>query len=361
MKVLHVITTLDIGGAERLMVDLLPLLQQDGNQVDLLLFNGVDTPFKEELIRKGIRIYQLSCWKGIKHHYEVYNPANIFRLRRYLDDYDIVHTHNTACQFYVALAAKRGVKPVLVTTEHSTYNRRRSWKWFKRIDEWMYGKYAAIVCISEQARINLVDYIGSPDKIHTILNGVNVGRFYRPLKDISKNKNFLISMIAAFRKEKDHETVLRAMAHLPSNYHLQLAGRDFDEKVSMLKQMCHDLSIESRVAFLGARSDIPDLLEKGDIALLSSVWEGLSLSSIEGMASGRPFIASNVDGLREMVGGAGVLFPLGNDKALADKIQWLCERPKEYHDVAKRCQERARQYDISITAEKYLQVYDTLT
>ncbi len=360
MKILHVITTLDIGGAERLMVDLLPLLQRDDNQVDLLLFNGVDTPFKEELIRKGIRIYQLSCWKGVKRHYEVYNPANIFRLRKYLRDYDIIHTHNTACQFYVAMAIKTFKKPILVTTEHSTYNRRRAWKWFKCIDEWMYGKYAAIVCISQKASANLIDYIACPRKIHTIPNGVDISRFYKPLKDVSKNKIFLISMIAAFRKEKDHETVLKAMALLPSNYYLQLAGRDFDEKVPLLKQMCHDLGIENQVAFLGARSDIPDLLEKGDIALLSSVWEGLSLSSIEGMASGRPFIASDVDGLHEMVGGAGVLFPQGDATELAKKIQWLCEHPEEYREVAKRCQERAKLYDITVMAENYSNLYKSI-
>ena len=174
MKILHVITTLDIGGAERLIVDLLPLLQQGNNQVDLLLFNGIDTPFKEELVRKGIHIHQLSCWKGIKHHFEVYNPANILRLKKYIEDYDIIHTHNTACQFYVALAAKSCKRPVLVTTEHSTYNHRRSWKWFKHIDEWMYSKYAAIICISNQASVNLIDYIGCPNKIHTVFNGVDV-------------------------------------------------------------------------------------------------------------------------------------------------------------------------------------------
>lgn len=360
MKILHVITTLDIGGAERLMVDLLPLLQQDGNQVDLLLFNGVDTPFKNELIKKGIHIHQLSCWKGIKNHYEVYNPANIFRLRKYLDDYDIVHTHNTACQFYVAISAKSKTKPFLVTTEHSTYNRRRSRKWFKRIDEWMYGKYAAIVCISEQARINLVDYIGSPDKIHTILNGVDISRFYKPFKDVSDNKDFLISMIAAFRKEKDHETLIKAVARLPKNYRLQLAGRDFDDKVPALKQMCLELGIQERVDFLGARSDVPELLEKSDVAVLSSHWEGFGLAAVEAMASGRPLIASDVGGLRDVVQGAGILFPQGDDKALAEKIQWLCNHPSDYHDVAKRCQERARHYDISIMADDYLELYNKL-
>jgi glycosyltransferase involved in cell wall biosynthesis len=224
----------------------------------------------------------------------------------------------------------------------------------------MYDKYAAIICISDQASANLKEYIGAPEKIHTILNGVNVDRFYRSSKDISRNKSFMISMIAAFRKEKDHETVLRAMSHLPTNYKLQLAGRDFDEKVPTLKQMCVDLGIQDRVDFLGARSDVPDLLEESDVVVMSSHWEGFGLAAVEAMAAGRPLIASDVGGLRDVVQGAGVLFPQGDDKELAQKVQFLCEHPDEYHEVATRCQNKAQQYNISKMAEKYIQLYQQL-
>ena len=355
------ITTLDIGGAERLMVDLLPLLNTGGNEVELLLFNGLKTPFKDELQKKGIRIHELSCWKGIKHHYEVYNPVNVIKLRKFIKGYDIVHTHNTACQFYVPLAAMLTTVDVkFVTTEHSTFNRRRSKEWLKSIDRWMYNQYSGIICISEQASTNLKNHIGQAQKIHTIMNGVNVNSFFRPITDISVKKCFVVSMIAAFRKEKDHETLLKAMARLPINYVLQLAGRDFDGKVPQLKQMCAELGIENRVVFMGPRTDIPDILEKSDIAVLSSHWEGFGLSAVEAMAAGRPLIASDVGGLRDVVQGAGVLFPQGDDKELADKIQWLCEHPDDYHEIAERCQERARQYDISIMAGEYLQLYNTV-
>ena len=111
---------------------------------------------------------------------------------------------------------------------------------------------------------------------------------------------------------------------------------------------------------MGVRQDVPEILESSDILVLSSHWEGLSLSSIEGMASGRPFIASDVDGLREIVGGAGALFPHGDDQELATQIQYLCENPDEYKAVAQRCQERARQYDISSMAANYLKLYKEL-
>ena len=94
--------------------------------------------------------------------------------------------------------------------------------------------------------------------------------------------------------------------------------------------------------------------------MLSSHWEGFGLVAVEGMASGRPFVASDVDGLHDIVGGAGEVFPAGDDKALATKIQWLCEHPDVYRDVATRCQQAAHRYDISITAEKYLDLYRSL-
>lgn len=359
MRILHVITSLHIGGAERLMVDLLPILRDAGNDVELLLFDGLETPFKKELKQKGIVVHQLFPGGDVKYiKFRVYNPINILRLRHYLRGYDIIHTHNTACQLFVPVSQLfLRKKTQLITTEHSTNNKRRSLKCLKYLDRWMYSKYYAVICISEQAGINLKNYIENINSMLTIYNGVDVNRFFKPIADISKKQNYTVSMIAAFRKEKDHETVLRAMSRLPMNYRLQLVGRDFLDRVPSLKAMCKSLGIEDRVDFMGGRTDIPDILAGSDVVVLSSHWEGLSLSSIEGMASGRPFVASDVDGLHEMVGGAGVLFPHGDDKALAEKIQYLCEHPDEYRAVAERCQVKAKQYDISVMAEKYLELY----
>ena len=148
------------------------------------------------------------------------------------------------------------------------------------------------------------------------------------------------------------------MVLLPECYHLQIVGTGLREEE--IKQQSQSLGLDSKVEFLGMRQDVPDILEQSDIIVLSSHWEGLSLSSIEGMASGRPFVASDVDGLHEMVDGAGVLFEHGNEKDLAEKIQWLCEHPDEYSKVAQRCQERARQFDISVMAEEYNKLYESL-
>ena len=216
----------------------------------------------------------------------------------------------------------------------------------------------SIVCIAEESKRALENYIGTNSNICLICNGVNTKHFYRPVKDITSQGSFVITMVAAIREEKDHETLFRAMANLPLNYRLQLVGSGEKNRVNALKIMCHQMGLETRVSFLGVRMDVPDILEQSDVAVLSSHWEGFGLAAVEAMAAGRPLVATDVGGLHDVVNGAGLLFPHGDDKALAEKIQWLCEHPEEYRQVAQICQERASNYDISIMARKYLQLYE---
>ena len=91
--------------------------------------------------------------------------------------------------------------------------------------------------------------------------------------------------------------------------------------------------------------------------MMSSEYEGLSLSSIEGMAAGKPFLATDVNGLREVVKGAGELFELYNCDELA-KILLRLESDKQYYnDMVIRCRKRASEYDINNMVSKYMEVY----
>lgn len=353
MKILHVITSLRTGGAEHLMVDLLPRLRDLGNEVELLIFDGTRTAFYEELEQKGIKIHSL----GIGGN--VYHPRNILKLRKFIGKYDIIHTHNTACQLFAPIAKLLKCSKVkLVTTEHSANNRRRD-KWYlKPVDKWMYNRYSYIICISEQPAENLRSYIGAKDSIVVINNGVDVARFLYSIKDVSKNQEFLITQVSSFNDAKDQDTLVKALKELPDNYRLQLAGDGV--RRPKVEELARSLGIADRVDFMGIRTDVPEILQSSDVVVLSSHWEGLSLSSIEGMASGRPFIASDVDGLHEIVKDAGILFPHGDYKQLAKEIRQLCNNPVYYNVVASECQERAKQFDISIMAEKYNELYKSL-
>lgn len=356
MRILHVITSLYTGGAEKLMVDLLPRLKQKGLDVELLLFDGTVTPFRKQLESSGIKIHDLG------HGGSVYSPLRLFRLIPFLRRYDIIHTHNTAPQLFAAIGSLlSGV--TLCTTEHSTSNRRRAWKWYAIVDKWMYGKYKSIICISDKAEENLRNYIGcSDDKICTINNGVDIEKYKTAtasakLDQIAHGSKKLI-MVAAFRWEKDQDTIIRALLHLPEQFHLFLVGEG--SRRDELEALVKEHRLEERIHFMGLRSDVPNLLHAADYILMSSHFEGLSLSSVEGMCAGKPFLASDVDGLHDVVNGAGVLFKHGDEKDLVHKILEIEANEDLYKEISDRCLLRANKFDIASMAEGYLEVYENL-
>lgn len=352
MKILYVITSLRTGGAEKLVVQLTSAMKAKGHTVDVALFDGTDTDLKKALQDTGSKIYSFSVGGS------VYSLRNLFQLKKIIRDYDIVHTHNTSPQLFAAIANIFKKKPLLVTTEHSTFNRRRGKWYFKPIDRWMYKKYSSIICISDIACNKLVSYLGSSKNIITINNGVDIEALAKAEKDpeLRKEKEkHVVVMVAAFRIEKDQKTLIRAISQLPEDYTLWLVGDG--QTRPELESLAKELSVEDRVRFFGWRTDIPQILKTADVVALASHYEGLSLSSIEGMAVGKPFIASDVDGLRQIVGGAGILLPDSDSRAFADKIKELCTNKEYAAQVADSCMERASQYDFKKMAEAYNQVY----
>lgn len=351
MRILHVISSLNAGGAEHLLVDLLPQLRDLNNEVELAIFDGSQTSFYKQLLVSGIKVHRFSTKNS------VYNPLHCIRLYKLMKQFDIVHTHNTPCQIYGAMA-KSG-DTILVTTEHSTSNRRRKYRYLHIFDKWMYGKYDRIICISYPSETSLRNYLGDFYPIETILNGIDLTKI-SAAKPI--NMGFpgckLLTMVAAFRYEKDHSTVIKSLLHLPQNYHVIFVG-DGDKR-SELETLVEKLNLTDRVHMLGIRDDVPRILKASDVIIMSSHREGLSLSNIEGMASGNPFVASDVEGLREVTKGYGLLFPHSDDKGLAEVILKVTTDMELHDDVVKRCIDRAKQYDISNMTEKYNNVYKEL-
>lgn len=354
MKILHIITSLHTGGAEKLIVDLTPRLHDLGHKVDVVLFDGSETPFKQQLQRSNINIIEFS--KGGS----VYNPIHIFRLIPIIRKYDIVHTHNTAPQLFAAIANIFS-KTKLITTEHSTSNRRRNWWWYKPIDRFMYNQYNEVICISDQAEKNLRSYISKcRANISTIYNGIDVQKYAtaqpsNDLNSIAPNCKKII-MVAGFRYQKDQDTLIRATSLLPQNFHTFFVGDG--ERMDACKQLAQTEGVSNRVHFLGVRMDVPELLKASDYVVMSSHWEGLSLASIEGMSVGKPFIASDVDGLHEITINTGVLFPHKDASSLANNILKLDRDTNMYNEISNRCFEKAKNFDISIMAKKYNTVYN---
>lgn len=359
MRILHVITSLRTGGAERLATELALRHKAPGNEVEVLLFDGTETPLVTQLEKGGIKVHALGMGPRA-----MYNPLLLPRLAGFMKKhpFDIVHTHNTPCQILTALIPRQ----TLITTEHNTLNRRRNWPWFKPIDRWMYGRYQKIVCVGEETRQTLSEWLDRPelDKRMTVIpNGIDLERITSatPSGDLTKHDGYKILMVSAFRPEKDQQTLIRAFQQLPENYHLFLAGGAETPECQRILEDCKTLAKDGPIHFLGIRSDVPDLLAAADVIVLSSKHEGMSLSVLEGMASGKPLIASDVDGMRDLVSGAGLLFPPGDAEKLAALIRQVCENPDMAREIGRKCRERAQKFDINETARLYRQLYRTVS
>ena len=365
MRILQVITSLEMGGAETLVVNLIPRLQALGNTVDLCVFEGKETPLTQRLRKEGpqTKIYALG--------HGVYNPLYIIKLAKIMKNYDIVHTHNSSPQLFVAIASLFS-QTNLVSTEHNTSNRKRNWKWYRPIESWMYGRYDHVICISKIAEEKLREYMGgewlikSSNKyksITTINNGIDVNAISKAepckeLLDLKENRKSIL-MVAGFRKQKNQDTIIRALTLLDKEkYEVWFAG--IGERMEEVKQLALSLGVSDRVRFLGLRTDIPNVLRAADVIVMSSHWEGLSLSNVEGMSAHKPFIASDVNGLKEVTKGYGILFPHEDAKALAEEIEHLVSDEAYYNEIAEHCYNRALEFDISNTVSGYADVYKNI-
>lgn len=95
MKILQVITSLQIGGAERLVIQMAIAMTEMGHTVDVCVFNGEETMFTKELHEKGIKVIGFGT--------SVYNPLYVLKLAKLMRNYDLVHTHNSSPQLFVAI------------------------------------------------------------------------------------------------------------------------------------------------------------------------------------------------------------------------------------------------------------------
>lgn len=273
--------------------------------------------------------------------------------------YDVVHTHNTACQLFGAIASLASCTH-LVTTEHNTYNRRRGNPLLRHIDRWMYGRYDRIVCISAKTHEALSESVGIDEsRAVTINNGIDTSKFKSAVPaSLGTGAKTRLMMVGAFREQKDQDTIIRALAMLPADVHLWLVGDG--PRRNILTGLTAKLGLADRVHFTGIRTDIPELMTAADIIIMSSHWEGFGLAAVEGMAAGRPVIASDVDGLREVVDGAGLLFSPGNPESLTAAIDSLIHDRGLLAVTATACRERANLYSITPMTQSYAELYNTI-
>ena len=365
LKILHIINNLNSGGAQKLIEESLLILNNiEGVHAEVLQLTAKGNVFDKKLKDKGVKITTLPL-KNIR------NPLNIYYIRKYIlkGEYDIVHAHLFPTQYWTAIAFKFIFKhkAKLIFTEHNTHNRRREKPLFRYIERSIYSSYKKVISISEKTQENLIKWLNfkknCTDKFVVIPNGVNLERFQsaKAYHKAEIHHNFtedtrLLCMVGRFDKQKDQPTIIRAMEDLSEDTHLLLIGEGPLQEQN--KSLAKKLAVDNRVHFLGFRDDVERIFKTADIIILSSHWEGFGLVAVEGMAAGKPVIASDVDGLREVVEGAGLLFAKGDSKELGKIIEALFKDKRQYEKIVQACTERAGHFSIEKMLAAYMKEYE---
>src|SRR5690606_1098729 len=151
MKILQIINSLGTGGAEKLLLDTIPLYIDKGIQMDILLLWDNDLPFTKTF--QELSCCKIHILKKSSNYKHIYDISSIFRLRKIIKNYDLVHVHLFPAQYYTVFAnILNGNKTKLIFTEHNTSNKRLQNTVFKGIEQFIYKRYIKIVCITDQVK-----------------------------------------------------------------------------------------------------------------------------------------------------------------------------------------------------------------
>ena len=294
IRVLHSELESNIGGIEAFLLNLTKTIDRTGLQFDFLM-RGNNSYLESTLKKYGANIYKVPA--GITNYYKFVKNILI------KNNYDFVHVHkNSAANIILPLMVKKFTNAKLIVHSHNTrpsggskiaimlhkINRNKLIKLsnyrFACSDtaaEWMFGddyKTKKVKILTNGIIVN--DYVYNPE----IRNKIR-----RQLKLEGK---FVIGHVGAFREQKNHKFLLEIFSKVNKpNFILLLIG-DGPLK-NQIQEQAKRLGISKSVIFLGSRKNVNDLLQAMDLFVMPSLWEGLSISTIEAQASGLHLLLSN--------------------------------------------------------------------
>lgn len=290
--IVNVISSPSGGGAELLVRELHKFYRQRGFAAKAIYFSGFPECLDQDELVLGINPR---------------SPFNIFRIRQLLKELlkesgaDLkVHVHLTWPFFYVTLASfgLRGID--LFYTEHSTSNRRRRVPIFRFFERLFYSRFRRIVCISDGVRSTLAHWVGPriSGRLVTIFNGSRIYPLATRLP-LRGRKPKLVS-VGSLTYKKNFATVLHALGQVSDQFDTYTLVGEGPKRTS-LESIILQVGLVDKVKLVGWSDKIQEHLNSADIQLIPSLWEGFGLVAVEGMSTGLPVIAANVDGLREVL------------------------------------------------------------
>lgn len=356
MRVAHIISMPAHGGAEHYVKNLAVAMKRGGHEVSIwFLSDAPDRDRKREYQKQLLAFLQgqgVDCevldgrgWRQL--------PGAILRVRRLVKSKRIALIH--AHLFQGILVSALGSRPI-VYTRHGMRLRLHP-----KIYRWMFDRVVhAYVAISATQNALLRAVVRRP--VALIPNGVDLSAFTpkRPRGSIGIEVVRLVS-VGRLVGEKNFAGLLRSLASMQSrHWALSLAG-DGPER-SELEALAGELGLDSRVNFLGSVTDVPGLLAKSDVFVMSSTSEGMPIALLEATAAGLPVVVTDVGGCAEVVEqvGHGIVVPTGSESAYASALSQLIDNVELRKSFAENAVSGAAHYSIERCAEQHLALYREL-
>lgn len=341
LKVLHIIGGGEFGGAEKHILNLAGAF--DPQAVDLTICCLFSAPFAGVAARAGINA--LAVPMRSKADFGVIKKlAGLI----HSGEYDIVHTHGVRANLLGRLAARLTGKKKVITTVHSLLERdyqgivsRCANNLAERSTRSLTDHFIAV---SQGLKDRLVAGGVPANRVTVIHNGIllegikSSGAAGTAIKEkLSIRDAALVGIVARLHAVKGHRYFIEAAQEVlqqrPQTRFLIVGDgpcRPFLEKFA------GDMEINDKITFTGFVEDVYTLMAELDLLVISSLWEGFGLTAIEAMVLGVPVVATEVGGLPEVVrhGETGLLVPPANAAALAKRIIWMLDHPREAREMA---------------------------
>ena len=320
MKIVHVVYSMEMGGAEMLVAQLSRLQQKKGHDVTVCAYSKLGI-LGERLIDDGINTHLMGEAHPAK---TMLRYLRLFRKMRP----DVVHCHNPAPTLQAALAARLSGAACVLATRHSLvsppYDTAAEIKFnlIARSLDWVIG-----IC-----DITCNNLRGAPlARVNRIVRVYNGAAPVQPSTlDLRDNKLFTLLFVGRVAAIKDLGTLLKAVAIARSQEpHLRLWIVGDGPVRASLESLAQDLNLSNVVTFWGEQMQTERFFAAADAVAMSSTSEGLPMSLLQGMSIGLPAVVTAVGGMKEIMdlSGGGLMSPVGDPAAMAGSILRLIEDP----------------------------------
>ena len=354
MRIVQLVPSLEIGGLERLTVDLALCQKAEGHDPFIYCTSHAG-PLAAQAEAAGVPVRTFGKQVG-------FSPRLIRQLARSLreDRAEVLHPHNAVVLHYGVAAARLARVPVVINTRHS-----HNPKWDSKL-EWIWSRMVpqidGVVFVSQGVREYYIQRKRlAPRNTHVIYNGIDLDKFLRrPARPGANLPRLHFGTVGRLWPPKDHVTLIRAFAKvaadLPdSELHVLGEGPCRGE----ITRTAAELGVADRVKLHGAGLDVAGFLEKLDIFVLSSLNEGLPIAVMEAMAAGLPIVSTRLSGVIEIAPEDKVAWycPPGQADGLAERMLFVARR-SDLWEVGNIARGLASKFGIAETWRRYQAIFE---